>query len=227
MGFLKRFLGPGSPQSYQPGRPSSFHSASTAELEAHLHADRYGDFWLTEAIRPSLDLSVMPRAGYRRDLFRDPSSGHAIPVLAAAASREILFELFIDLLDPLGEQIDVVLESSHDPELEDHIDLYREAMDLVVFKSTLYDFQELLLKDGYTGVAAIQPRAPMEVQFDEHKLLFVYAQDLKPFEKILDSYGVPFTPDLKLISEAEHLHLTEDRFLEEFEELKYRLGVSE
>ena len=36
----------------------------------------------------------------------------ASPVLMAAASHEILFELFMELLEPLGDEVDVVLETS-------------------------------------------------------------------------------------------------------------------
>ena len=65
----------------------------------------------------------------------------------------------------------------------------------------------------------------MEVQFDEHKLLFVYAHDLQPFEEILLSYGLKRDDTLKFISEAEHLHSTDDVYHEQFEEILYRLGI--
>ena len=108
-----------------------------------------------------------------------------MPVLAASVSAERLFEVLMDLLDPLGDEVDVVMESSHESEPGAHADLYREHMDTVILKSTLYDFEPLLLHDGCTGLAALNPNGPMEVQFDEHKLLFVYANDLEPFEQIL------------------------------------------
>ena len=142
-------------------------------------------FCLTDAVRPSISLDVIPRSGYRRDTYCDPESGNKMPVLAASVSAENLFEIFMDLLDPLGDVVDVVMESSHDSEPGSHADLYREHMDTVILKSTLYDYEPLLLHDGCTGMAALNPSGPMEVQFDEHKLLFVYAHDLQPFEEIL------------------------------------------
>ena len=51
-----------------------------------------------------------------RDTYCDPESGNKMPVLAASVSAENLFEIFLDLLDPLGEVVDVVMESSHDSE---------------------------------------------------------------------------------------------------------------
>ena len=67
----------------------------------------------------------------------------------------------------------------------------------------------------------------MEVQFDEHKLLFVYAHDLEPFEEILKGYGLRRDDTLKFISEAEHLHSTDDEHRDEFDELLYRLGIDD
>ena len=106
------------------------------------------------------------------------------------------------------------MESSHDSEPGLHADLYREHMDTVILKSTLYDYENLLLNDGCTGMAALNPNGPMEVQFDEHKLLFVYAHDLQPFEQILLQYGLKRDDTLKFISEAEHLHSTDDEYHE-------------
>src|SRR5687767_5450132 len=85
-----------------------------AKMVEHLRVDRYGDFWLTDAIRPSLDRQIIPRQAFRVDTYRDTKAGFQVPVLAAAISREKLFDVFLDLLDPLGELVDVVLETSHE-----------------------------------------------------------------------------------------------------------------
>ena len=65
------------------------------------------------------------------------------------------------------------------------------------------------------------------MQFDEHKLLVIYASDLEPFETILLEAGVERNDNLKLITEGEHLHSTEPRLAQAFEQLCYRLGVGE
>src|ERR1700704_437965 len=96
----------------------------------HLQVDRYGDFWLTDAVRPAQGLPIVPHQGYRIDTYRDGQANFSVPVLAAAISREKLFDVFMDLLDPLGEVVDVVLETSHDSTGNQHQDLFREAMDL-------------------------------------------------------------------------------------------------
>src|SRR5439155_2977170 len=170
---------------------------------------------------------VVPREGFRMEVYRDELVGLRVPVLAAAVSREQLFEVFLDLLEPLGEVVDVVLETSHDSDGSNHRDLYREHIDLPVLKSYFCDYEELLLNDGCTGVAVISTRGPMEVQFDEHKLLVVYARDLEPFERILRQAGVPRDDRMKLITEGEHLHSSEPRHVADFEQFCYRLGVGE
>ncbi len=197
------------------------------KLAAHLQVDQYGDFRLTQAIRPSLDLQIVPRQAYRVETYRDDKAGLRVPVLAASVSRERLFDAFLDLLDPLGEVVDVVLETSHDSDGAEHRDLYREGIDLPVLKSCFCDFEDLLLNDGCAGVAVISGTGPMEVQFDEHKLLVVYASDLAPFERVMREHGVRRDDRLKLITEAEHLHSTDPRLAESFEQLCYRLGVGE
>ncbi len=189
--------------------------------------DRYGDFWLTNAIRPSLQKQVIPREGYRREIYVDRDQDMRIPVLAAAVSREKLFDLFLELLQPLGEVVDVILETSHDGNGSHHRDLYREAIDLPVLQSHLCDYEDLLLHDGCTGIAVVSGSEPLEVQFDEHKLLVVYADRRRPFERILKDYGIHREDGLKLITEGEHLHNTTSEYLNQFEQLCYRLGIGE
>ena len=195
------------------------------KITDHLQVDRYGDFWLTDAIRPAQGLPIVPRQGYRIDTYRDTSANFQVPVLAAAISREHLFDVFMDLLEPLGEVVDVVLETSHDSTGNQHEDLFREAMDLPVLKSHCCDYEDLLLHDGCTGLAVMSTEGPMEVQFDEHKLLVVYAADLKPFERVMQEYGIRRNDKMKLITEGEHLHSTDETYRHKFEQICYRLGV--
>jgi hypothetical protein len=196
-------------------------------LAAHLRVDRYGDFLLTDAIRPALGLPVVPRQGFRLDVYRDASAGLRIPVLAASVSRDELFNAFLELLSPLGPTVDVVLETSHHTGGSSHRDLFREHIDLPVLMSHFCEFEDLLLNDGCTGTAVIATTEPMEVQFDEHKLLVVYARDLEPFERILRQLGIPRDDKLKLITEGEHLHSTDPRHMEQFEQLCCRVGIGE
>lgn len=228
MGFLKRFFGNVMQQeAAAPRTRSSFSQLSEAELEAHLDVSKYGSFRLTDAIRPSYDLQVRPQQGYRHDQYRDEQNGSCVPVLMAAASREILFDLFLDILDPLGGEVDLVLETSHRRDSGRHQDLYREHIDTPVLKSILCDYEDLLLNDGCTGIAVLNPAGPQEVQFDEHKLLIIYGEPLGPFEDVLESHGVRCHDSMRFITEAEHVHSSREEFIEQFDELRMRLGMDE
>ena len=225
MGFLKRFFRNVIRDGDAPVGTSSFAHLSEEALETHLGVNRYGDFLLSDAIRPSYDLQVVPAQGYRHDAYRDEESGTKIPVLMGAVSREELFEVFMDLIDPLGNVVDVVLETSHNRERQGHLDLYREHIDLPVLKSVLWEFEELLVNDGCTGIAVLNPGIPQEVQFDEHKLLIIYGETLSAFEQTFLERHVPRDETLKFITEAEHVHSSSDQFVQDFEELKTRLGM--
>jgi len=193
----------------------------------HLQVDRYGDFLLTDAIRPAPHLPVVPREGFRLDVYRDSRAQVEVPVLAAAVSREKLFDVFLALVEVLGQTVDVVLETSHHTDGATHRDLLREEIDLPVLLSYLCEFENLLLNDGCTGVAVIAGSRLAEVQFDEHKLLVIYAHDLEPYEGILRQAGLVRDDRLKLITEGEHLHSTEPSHAGEFERLCSRIGVGE
>jgi len=225
MGFLKRFFRNVFREGSVPQGTSSFERLSEEELEAHLGVARYGDFMLSDAIRPSYDLQVVPKTGYRHDCYRDEQNRNSVPVIMAAVSRDSLFDTFIDLLDPLGNVVDVVLETSHGGDNRGHTDLYREHIDLPVLKSILYEFEEMLVNDGCTGLAVLNPGIPQEVQFDEHKLLIVYGDNLEAFEQTLDQRDVFCDEKMRFITEAEHVHSSSDHYSSMFEELKTRLGM--
>ncbi|HEY2894488.1 MAG TPA: hypothetical protein VGJ16_09760 [Pirellulales bacterium] len=225
MGFLKKFF----PNVFRDAVPahatSSFDRLSSEQLEAHLSVTRYGSFVLSGAVRPSFDLQIIPCQGYRHDVYRDEANKTTVPVLMGAASKEHLFDVFMDILDPLGTEVDVVLETSHDREATGHVDLYREHIDLPVLKSILWDFEDLLVNDGCTGIAVLNPGIPQEVQFDEHKLLIVYGSQLAEYESIFGERNVGCNDQIKFITEAEHVHSSSEYYLEQFEQLKMRLGI--
>ncbi|HUT93691.1 MAG TPA: hypothetical protein VMY37_29780 [Thermoguttaceae bacterium] len=225
MGFLKKFFRNVVRDGSVPLGTSSFDKLSEEELEAHLGVSRYGDFMLTDAVRPSYDLQVVPRQGYRHDSYRDEENRATVPVLMGAVSQEGLFEAFLDLLDPLGNVVDVVLETSHNRDRRGHEDLYREHIDTPVLKSILWEYEDLLLHDGCTGVAVVNPGAPLEVQFDEHKLLIVYGSRLDEFESAFGQRRIGCNDQMKFITEAEHVHSSSEHYARQFDELKTRLGM--
>ncbi len=225
MGFLKRFFDKVFQETGTTASAGSFDHLSNDEIEAHMGVKKYDNFTLTDAVRPAYDLKVVPEQGYRHDVYRDAESGTTVPVLMIAVSAEKVFDVFLDLLDPLGTEVDVVIETSHERSGSGHVDLYREYIDMPVLKSTLWDFEEMLSNDGCTGIAVLNSRVPREIQFDEHKILIVYGSDLKDFEEVLEYHGIECNESIRFITEAEHVHSSCDRFAQRFDELKMRLGM--
>ena len=204
---------------------NSFAQAHDAEMQSHLGIDTYGNFRLTDAVRPSMDLKIQPTQGYRHEQYRDEESGGSVPVVMAAATREILFPLFIELIQKLGPSVDVVLESSHSHKTSGHVDFYREQIDTPVLISTLLDYEDLILNDGCTGIAVLNPQTPQEVQFDEHKLLIMYGSPLEPFEFLLERNQIRCDEQIKFITEADHVHTSSEDFRSQFEKLRTHLGI--
>lgn len=225
MGFLKNFFTNVLNEQPQVTTTNSFACLPEEDLERHLNVSQYGEFELTEAVRPSFDLKVMPTQGYRHEFYRDDQDGSSIPVVMGAVSKETLFETFMELLEPLGSVVDVVLETSHDRNQGGHEDLYREHIDMPVLKSILWDFEDLLTNDGCSGIAILNPAIPLEVQLDEHKLLMIYGQSLAKFERILEGNDIKCHEEMQFITEAEHVHSSCDKFVRQFDKLKTALGM--
>jgi len=182
---------------------------------------------LTDAIRPALEVPILPDEGYRVEIFRDRKAKLKLPMLSAAVSAERVFDAFLGLIEQVGDVVNVVVESSHEGSDDRRRDFRRDEIDIPVLASYFCEFEDLLLNDGCTGVAVMAEGSPIEVQFDEHKLFHVYAPDLKPFRRVLRKLGVERRPVLPLISEAEHLHHTTDAHAEDFRTMCMRLGVGD
>ena len=182
---------------------------------------------LSPAVRPARGVVWQPSEGYRVRVFKDRRTGIQFPMLTAAVGADRAFDAFYELLAPLGENVSVVLESSHGANSDRHRDFRRNQIDAPVLKSHLCDFEELLVNDGCTGVAVMANRKPIEVQFDEHKTITVYAPDIKRFRRILKKMGLKRNRELIVVAETEHLHYSTDDYADTFKQLATRVGVGE
>jgi hypothetical protein len=143
----------------------------------------------------------------------------------ASVGARTVFPLFLDLIRRLGPVVDVVLESSHEGNTGEHVDMYRESIDMPVLVSILMEYEDLLVNDGCTGIAVLNPKTPQEIQFEEHKLLIVYGSPLEPFEFLLESHGVSENQKMKLITEGEHVHSSTESYFTRFQQLRVELGL--
>jgi len=76
--------------------------SNTPPSPTHMRQKRYGEFVLTDAVRPGPGVPVVPAEGYRLSRFRDAETQICLPVLGASVSAEKLFDVFLELLEPLG-----------------------------------------------------------------------------------------------------------------------------
>lgn len=208
----------------RPEKSEKLRRFDRERLEAHLAVSRYGTFRLTDAIRPSFDLAIVPEEGWRFDRYVDSESGAAVPVALASVSAEKLFDVFFALLDAVGPTVDVVVESSH-RQKGPSVSALREGVDAPVLKSVFCDYEETLLNDGCLGVAVLDADKPLEIQFDEHKLLSVYGEDLTDAVAAFRRFGVPRKPTIRFLNEAEHIHASRQSFWDAFDALKFDLAA--
>ena len=218
-------LAQGSDWYAQTAEKRDYFNAKLASSEALFEQNAIGSFEFTDAVRPGKESTLALRQGYRRETFRSRSRNMELPMILAAATRDVLFDLFLDLMDPLGKLVDCVLETSHSHGDGSHEDLYREKIDLPVLKSTLCDYESLIMNDGCTGVAVVNPKKQLEVQLDEHKMLMIYAEDLKPYERILFRYDVWPIGELRFLTEGNHVHSSRPVYRKQFDQLSFRLGM--
>ena len=220
MSYLNRFLD----QSFDPSKAAAPLAGGSSSPSQPTPRESTG-FNPTSAVRPSSKSSIKPAEGFRNDTYVDETSGAKIPVIMASVSKEKVFQTFMKLIQRLGNVVDVVIESSHDSASNGHVDLYREHIDMPVLTSILWQYEDLLLNDGCTGIAVLNPEIPQEIQFEEHKLLICYGSPLEPYEFILDGAGVSESPDIRFITEAEHVHSSTANYARRFEELRTDLGL--
>jgi hypothetical protein len=154
-----------------------------------------------------------------------PSEPAGTPSASRVISSKLIFATLSEYQRMLPPETKPGFSMSHNRESAGHTDLYREHIDLPVFKSMLWDYEDLLMNDGCTGIAVLNPSIPQEVQFDEHKLLIVYGKPLNAYEDVFQKFGVRRDDQMKFITEAEHVHSSSDRFAQRFEELKMALGM--
>ena len=83
----------------------------------------------------------------------------------------------------------------------------------------------MLLNDGCTGIAVLNPQRQQEVQFDEHKMIIAYGSPLESFERVLISHDVYVDESIRFVTEAEHVHTSSDKLYDEFTQLTIRLGM--
>ena len=184
----------------------------------------YQGLVLTGAVN-SFDDEVLMQ-GYKRTSYVDNKIGISIPCIMLACNENKLMDLFFDLIDELGNNVRVVLESSHEREDGTHVDFFSEEIETVILKSYLTEkeYENLILRDGYTGIAVVGKYE--EVQLDEHKNVVIYSSDLSRFEAIIRNYGLANRQGMNFVNNYYHEHHTSPDGYETFCRLRKLLDAS-
>lgn len=167
-------------------------------------------FTLTKAARPQHKVAL--REAYR--LYTHTSPAYSGPALVALISAERIFDVFLALLEPLGQTVDVILESVNRRSTT-RAEYYRVFIDLTVLRRWCVRYQDLLVNDGCTGINVLGHNQD-ELHWDEHKTIAIYALDLMPYIDILDQSGIEREDEVKLVSQFTHTHYTTDAHEEQF-----------
>src|SRR5687768_7535829 len=101
MGFLKKFFRGVFHEGAQAAPAhSSLEHLSEEQLEAHLGVERYGACRFAAAVRPTYDVKVTGRQGYRHDFCLGEESKRKVLVLMGAAMRETLVVIVVEVIEP-------------------------------------------------------------------------------------------------------------------------------
>lgn len=196
------------------------------ELERHLQKDAYGDFRLTNAIRPCP--SITPTEGFRFDECNVVGSTHKEVVLIASVSREKLLDVFMSMLEPLTEPLDVYITSSHNRADGSHVEVQSSVIERIILQSKLYDVEDIILHDGCTGIGVVDHNLGQEVRFDEHKLLLAYTHvrsRFGAFVSALSDHDILQNDDMQCVIDGPHVHASSTVFEKKFFNLAVEFGA--
>lgn len=211
---------------------SSVKGLSKQDIDVHLRIAAYQGFTLTNAIRPSYDERVIPQKGFTFKVYMVSKGRNcAMPYFTVSAPKEILFDLFMDLIGELiGKRACVQIQSRHclptnTPAIRFPLrDFTSPRTDMVIVKSCLYDFEETLLDDGLLGISVFDSRLVEEVELDDHKLISIKGWAFLRTVLILQRYGIPYVCDMRFLTDDEHIHMSSEELRIRFKRLKSLLG---
>ena len=188
---------------------TSIKDINDATLDAYCAVDTYGDFTLGKGIRPSYDLSVIPAQGFTYEIA-DFDNDSAVPSIYASASREHLLRLFLDLSEPIrySPNAQVLIDTSRTDSLASRVEL--TGISGSKLETACSEFETLILDDGFFGMSIVNESGNTGVALDEHNVLFAYGVDLSSYVRTLQDYNVHQDNAMRYISEAEHLHISDE-----------------
>ncbi len=187
------------------------------EYENHLRIDVYNRFRLCAGIRPTYEVPIKPEEGYRYDIWDDKRA------IIASLSREKILPMFYRLLNDIEEPVNV--STFHKYQGMDFPKYSHTSMDPMTLVDILVDHEDSILDNGMVGIEISTDDESIEYGLDEHKLLLIANDVFRSARKILKDRGIRHKPDMPLIMDAEHIHVSSPKSRVRFKQLCRDLGV--
>lgn len=192
------------------------------QFEASCRDSRYGNFILTDAIRP---LSILPMSGYKFSfaIGTEADPEELVPLMSAAVSAEKVFRVFMECLD-LSE--DIVSLNVRFCDMNDVTHSYlREDMLLSELKPMLSYFKKMITHDGFVTLAVVSDDI-YAVSIDDHKIIRIYGETIfEQFEDVMNRNDIYENQSLQFVDDGEHLHFSAVGELERLQEFLDAAGL--
>jgi hypothetical protein len=183
----------------------------------------FGDFTLTPAVVFFKDGDMVPSEGFKIEQQVMPG-GYSYSRIVVSVSAEKVLDIFDEFVALLGDTCGVVMEDFR-TDNGDHIDHFAYYKDTFIVRSILLDFEDLLLNDGFVGLAIWNEAVPAEVQLTRHKIIQVFARDTSPFQQVLAAFDIEENPELRFFFEHFYLLVSTEAGDSAVETLKDRLCI--
>jgi len=186
-------------------------------LEHYCRKSIFGEFRFSPALRPDILKPMVPREGFIV-AAPGPEADEQDLCVQCAVDSDRLLDVFFSLVGLLPEDISMVSEELAEGGKPQSFQ--NDRVEKVVAVSRMLDFEDVLLGDGFSGVGFFSDETDEEVFLDEHRLIYIYAQDNGKFLRALREFGLRELRRAAFISEHAHMHFRAARLAERHAELK-------
>ena len=211
---------------HAPGQLYSFEDLSEEEIDAHTGIDWYDNFKLTDAIRPSWDVTVKPVEGFQHHSTFNKYLQKDVPVITASITRKKLWDLFLNLAEPFSDMVDIDIEhATENRDITVWTKYTGEDIETITLPSVLNEYEDFLVNDGVTKITIIDQNTESSIQLDDHKFLILTGAEYETrFREVLQEAGVSERRDMQFIDDEEHIHY-EHPDSQELQELLLRISA--
>ena len=186
---------------------------SSEYVSLWLNRSRYGNFRLSDAIRPyndpldSQNRARLPIEGYR---IGQNTTDFRSSYINLSVSVERIVPTILRLMAPLGDTVYAVVGDHSVSAYDDHI---TGPVSSAEVRAAIVSHSDLVCNDGFSKFAIFNRDNGQEVQLGSDKSLSVIADNLRPFLRELLGFGLLMEPALRRMTEGPHERFgANDRF---------------